>query len=186
VCPVEAILVGDLDDPTSKVAQVVGREPVNVRRPEKDTKPKLFYKGAHQSTLDPLAAQRPTGDIFAWAQQARPEDGHRINSGSAPGSGRRRRPRSSPTTWATRCRGTGGWAVHLDQVDRRGRVRGARGAGAVRLLDADSGLWTLGAPVLAGVPRGHGAVLIWDLEHPERFHYILTRPQWRSWLVRAR
>ena len=30
-----------------------------------------------------------------------------------------------------------------------------------------------------------GAVLIWDLEHPRRFLYIFTRPQWRSWLVRG-
>ena len=28
-------------------------------------------------------------------------------------------------------------------------------------------------------------LLVWDLEHPERFFYILTRPQWRSWLVRG-
>ncbi|MGH9035646.1 MAG: NrfD/PsrC family molybdoenzyme membrane anchor subunit, partial [Acidimicrobiia bacterium] len=30
-----------------------------------------------------------------------------------------------------------------------------------------------------------GALLIWDLEHPERFFFIFTRPQWRSWLVRG-
>jgi formate-dependent nitrite reductase membrane component NrfD len=28
-----------------------------------------------------------------------------------------------------------------------------------------------------------GAVLVADLERPERFYYILTRPNWRSWLV---
>jgi Fe-S-cluster-containing dehydrogenase component len=70
VCPVEAILVGDLEDPTSKVAQTVHREPVTVRRPEKDTRPKLFYTGAHEATLDPLAARQPEGGIFAWAQQS--------------------------------------------------------------------------------------------------------------------
>ena len=30
-----------------------------------------------------------------------------------------------------------------------------------------------------------GVVLVWDLEHPRRFLYIFTRPQWRSWLVRG-
>jgi formate-dependent nitrite reductase membrane component NrfD len=30
-----------------------------------------------------------------------------------------------------------------------------------------------------------GVLLIADLEHPERFHMIFTRPQWRSWLVRG-
>ena len=28
-------------------------------------------------------------------------------------------------------------------------------------------------------------LLLWDLEHPERFHLIFTRPQWRSWLVKG-
>ena len=27
--------------------------------------------------------------------------------------------------------------------------------------------------------------MIWDLEHPERFYLIFTRPQWRSWLVKG-
>jgi formate-dependent nitrite reductase membrane component NrfD len=30
-----------------------------------------------------------------------------------------------------------------------------------------------------------GGLLIWDLEHPERFYMIFTRPQWRSWLVKG-
>src|ERR1700750_849909 len=44
VCPTEPILVGDMTAPASKVAQIVSREAVNVRRPEKETLPKLFYK----------------------------------------------------------------------------------------------------------------------------------------------
>ena len=66
VCPTEAILVGDLNDPASDVAQVVNREPVQVRLPEKNTRPGVYYKGAHQATLDPLAARRPDGGLFAW------------------------------------------------------------------------------------------------------------------------
>ncbi len=27
--------------------------------------------------------------------------------------------------------------------------------------------------------------MIWDLEHPERFYLIFTRPQWRSWLAKG-
>src|SRR4029079_4398954 len=30
-----------------------------------------------------------------------------------------------------------------------------------------------------------GGLLIWDLEHPERFYLIFTRPQWKSWLVKG-
>jgi Fe-S-cluster-containing dehydrogenase component/formate-dependent nitrite reductase membrane component NrfD len=186
VCPVEAIIVGDLHDATSKVSQVVGREPVTVRRPEKDTKPKLFYKGAHQSTLDPLAAQRPTGDIFAWAQQP-PESAHHITSGSAPGSG----SSSAAAILAYDVAHTVPWDWRVGLYTWTKSI--AAGVYAVLaalvwfgLLDAASGLWRIGAPVLAGgFLAATGAVLISDLEHPERFYYILTRPQWRSWLVRG-
>jgi Fe-S-cluster-containing dehydrogenase component len=37
-CPTEAIVVGDINDPASRVPQVVNREPVQVRRPEKETR----------------------------------------------------------------------------------------------------------------------------------------------------
>src|SRR5215468_2512821 len=85
VCPTEAILVGDLHDPTSRVARIVGREPVTVRRPEKDTRPKLFYRGAHQATLDPLGARRPEGGLFVWSEQGRfPQQ---VASGHPDGSG---------------------------------------------------------------------------------------------------
>jgi formate-dependent nitrite reductase membrane component NrfD len=47
-------------------------------------------------------------------------------------------------------------------------------------------MWVWVAPVLAGVfLAATGGLLILDLEHPERFHLIFTRPQWRSWLVKG-
>lgn len=81
VCPTEAILVGDLNDPASKATQMINREPVQVRKPEKDTRPGVFYKGAHAATLDPLAARRPDGGLFAWATQGAP-DPQLVTSGS--------------------------------------------------------------------------------------------------------
>src|SRR6202008_4868429 len=69
VCPTQAILVGDMNDPDSYVAQIINRDTVAVRRPEKETLPKLFYKGAPQATLDPLAARRPEAGLFMWSEQ---------------------------------------------------------------------------------------------------------------------
>ena len=184
VCPVEAILVGDLNDPDSAVAQAVNRDPVTVRRPEKDTKPKVFYKGAHQATLDPLAARRPDGDIFAWAQQR--QDAHTIPSGSA---GPANSSAAALLSYDVGHSVPWDWRVGL-YTWTKSLAAGIYLVAAVLLLagglDGGGALWRWAVPVAClGMLGVTGAVLIWDLEHPERFYFIFTRPQWRSWLVRG-
>ncbi|MGH9035846.1 MAG: 4Fe-4S dicluster domain-containing protein, partial [Acidimicrobiia bacterium] len=83
VCPTQAIVVGDVNDPASRVAELVGRSPVTVRRPEKETRPKVFYRGAHQATLDPLAARRPDGGLYMWSEQ--PGGAHQVGAGHPAG-----------------------------------------------------------------------------------------------------
>ena len=154
VCPTEAILVGDLNDPGSKVAQIVGREPVTVRRPEKETRPELFYKGAHQATLDPLAARRPDGGLFAWATQ-----GGEPMPGTSP-SGHPGRPGSSAAGAAVLRRpapgavGVAGQPLHLDQGRGRGRPAGPADPVLAGRLSWDDPLARWAAPAAgAGLPR---------------------------------
>jgi formate-dependent nitrite reductase membrane component NrfD len=53
-------------------------------------------------------------------------------------------------------------------------------------LRSDGAMWLWVTPILSGVFLAiTGGLLIWDLEHPERFYLIFTRPQWRSWLVKG-
>ena len=59
VCPTECRIFGDLDDPTSEVAMIAQREATSVRKPEKQTLPKVFYIGANDSVLQPEIAVRP-------------------------------------------------------------------------------------------------------------------------------
>jgi formate-dependent nitrite reductase membrane component NrfD len=184
VCPTEAILVGDLNDPSSRLASIVGREAVTVRRPEKDTRPKLFYKGAHQATLDPLAARRPDGGLFLWSEQgALP---HQVTSGH-PG------PHSSSAAallaYDVPHRAPWDWRVSL-YTWTKGIAAGAYLVSLLLLLAGrlswESTLWRWAAPLLAvAFLAATAGLLIADLEHPGRFHLILTRPQWRSWLVRG-
>src|SRR5260370_8186293 len=61
-------------------------------------------------------------------------------------------------------------------------------AGGSDLVGAAVGM--LGRPMARTVPLLSAVflaltflLLIGDLEHPRRFYMILTRPQWRSWLV---
>jgi formate-dependent nitrite reductase membrane component NrfD len=52
------------------------------------------------------------------------------------------------------------------------------------LIGYDGPLVTIAAPAISTVFIGlTSAVLVIDLERPERFYYILTRSNWRSWLV---
>ena len=181
VCPVEAILVGDLNDPTSKVARIVQREPVSVRRPEKETRPKLYYKGAHQATLDPLAARRPEGGLFMWSEQ-----GPAVTSGH-PGMGNS--SAAALLSYDVPHRVPWDWRVSL-YTWTKGIAAGAYLAplafALAGLLSWSSSLWLWAAPAVAlGFLALTGAVLIADLEHPLRFAYIFLRPQWRSWLVRG-
>lgn len=65
VCPEQAIISGDLDDPNSLISQLIAREPVSVRKPEQGTAPKLFYIDADQTTLTPTAST--ASSTFMWA-----------------------------------------------------------------------------------------------------------------------
>src|SRR5579875_4077087 len=53
VCPEQAIIAGDLDDPTSEIARLLDRHPTQVRKPEKGTRPKLFYLEGEAAALVP-------------------------------------------------------------------------------------------------------------------------------------
>lgn len=184
VCPVEAILVGDLDDPGSKVAAIAQREAVTVRRPEKETRPKLFYRGAHQATLDPLAARRPGGGLFMWSEQGSVP--HQVTSGHPGGQNS---SAAAVLAYDLPHRAPWDWRVSL-YTWTKGIAAGAYLAPLVLLLSGllawSSSLWLWAAPAVAlGFLALTGAVLIADLEHPRRFHYLFLRPQWRSWLVRG-
>lgn len=184
VCPTGAILVGDLDDPTSLVSQIINRSPVSVRRPEKETRPKLFYKGAHQATLDPLAARRPDGNLYMWSEQ--PQVPHGVGAGHP---GPHNSSAAAVLSYDVAHRAPWDWRVSL-YTWTKGIAAGAYlvplALCLFGLLSWESALWVWAAPIVAGVFLAlTGLVLIADLEHPSRFLYIFTRPQWRSWLVRG-
>jgi Fe-S-cluster-containing dehydrogenase component/formate-dependent nitrite reductase membrane component NrfD len=202
VCPTEAILVGDMNDPDSRVARYVGREALDVRRPEKETLPKVFYKGAHQATLDPLAARRPDGDLFMWSEQKTGPD--TVNSGnpafqnsSAAALLAYDVPHSIPWDWRvslytwTKGIAAGVYLVaallilfDLNPAGRQGGLAAFSDLNTHTLSNVP--LWQWVVPVLSGIFLAiTGVLLIWDLEHPERFYLIFTRPQWRSWLVKG-
>jgi Fe-S-cluster-containing dehydrogenase component/formate-dependent nitrite reductase membrane component NrfD len=184
VCPTEALIIGDLNDPSSKIAQIVQREAVTVRRPEKETRPLVFYKGAHAATLDPLAARRPDGGLFMWSQQ---QTGPHLVVSGHPG-----RPNNSAAallSYDVAHTMPWDWRVSLYTWTKSIAAGVYLIAAALLLwggLDPRGALWEWAVPLIAGgFLAATGALLIADLEHPERFYLIFTRPQWRSWLVKG-
>jgi Fe-S-cluster-containing dehydrogenase component/formate-dependent nitrite reductase membrane component NrfD len=184
VCPTQAIVVGDLNDPSSRVGEVVGRDVVAVRRPEKETRPKLFYRGAHQATLDPLAARRPPGGLFMCSEQGSLR--HLVTSGHP---GEPNNAAAAILAYDVPHRAAWDWRVSL-YIWTKGIAAGAYLVPALLLLSGllapESALWAWAAPIVAGAFLAATAgLLVSDLTHPRRFHMVLTRPQWRSWIARG-
>jgi len=185
VCPTGAIVVGDLFDPGSAVARLVGRSPMSVRRPEKGTGPAVFYRGADLATLDPLAAARPTGGIYAWAGQGTPGRRH------VPGGHPRRHNSTAAAvvSYDVAHEAPWGWRVSL-YTWTKGLAAGTYLAALVLVLAGrlrwSSGTYGDVAPAVAlAMLAATGGLLVWDLKHPRRFWMLFARPQWRSWLVRG-
>jgi formate-dependent nitrite reductase membrane component NrfD len=163
---------------------MIGREPLAVRRPEKATRPKVFYKGAHQATLDPLAARRPEGGLYAWNEQ--PTGRSEVGSGQTAAWNS-----SAAALLSYDVSHTAPWDWRVSAYTWTKSI--ASGAYLVALLLAFFAggswygpVWRLAAPVVSAVFLAlTGMLLVWDLERPERFFFIFTRPQWRSWLVRG-
>src|SRR6185436_14849363 len=87
VCPTQAIVAGDLDDPASRIVQLKGRIPVQVRKPEKGTQPKVFYIDGDAASLVPAAA--PPSPDYLWSQAPEPTTLARMAGGGDAAAPRR-------------------------------------------------------------------------------------------------
>jgi len=67
VCPTQAIVSGDLDDPHSNIAKLKSREQVTARKTEKGTEPALYYIEGDVSSLDP--SENEVNSETMWGKQ---------------------------------------------------------------------------------------------------------------------
>ncbi len=67
VCPEHAIISGDMEDPTTEIAQLLSREAVTVRKPEKGTQPNVFYIDGDANSLNASATEK--ADDYMWNSQ---------------------------------------------------------------------------------------------------------------------
>ncbi len=213
VCPEHAIIAGDMNDPTSEIRRVLASNKVTVRKPEQGTAPKLFYIDGAAVNLHPTATERaPTtfthadvlglhggpsrepelvqigGATGRWGQPIRPPQPQGLPDAGPVAMPGPRAEQMVQVNYNAQHEVPWHWPVPAYLVTK------GIGAGIVLVLAL---AWLgLGVPFSAPVAIAAGlvslllmgattALLVYDLEHPERFLYILVRPQWRSWLTRG-
>lgn len=215
VCPEEAIVSGDLDNPESNIAKLLSRQQVTARKTEKGTKPNLFYINGDESSLNPTATEK--GDSYLWnaqttgvghfakfAEKLSYSNGDVLDALMA-------KEDNKPSAKEIASKGA---AKSIDVLmGKPRRVYDTPDKGVLWGWEVSAYVWTkaiaAGAfliPFLAflfgnievsaeqnwwglGLAlfflTATGALLVMDLDQPKRFLYVLLRPQWKSWLVKG-
>jgi Fe-S-cluster-containing dehydrogenase component/formate-dependent nitrite reductase membrane component NrfD len=186
VCPVQAIIPGDLDDPASRISRIVATEKVSVRKPQKGTNPKLFYIGIEGDLLQPTRLVRQNGDF--WSDRRNSAPAHSAPAATSatspfdPSLTREVYDVAHPAPWGwmigaylwTKSIAAGALIVAAILLAWHGATAGAPSAALLGVV----------SPLVALVALGvTSALLVFDLKRPERFYYLLTKPNFRSWLV---
>ncbi|MEZ4320477.1 MAG: 4Fe-4S dicluster domain-containing protein [Myxococcota bacterium] len=210
VCPEHAIIAGDLDDPQSEISRVVAKHNVTVRKPEQGTSPKLFYIEGADVTLHPTAVERaPTSFMFADVLALHPGEAPHphLPTHALPPQGPTRAPQEQGLNEGGPIAIGGNMAGHMVQVGFNAQhtipwhwpipayLVTKHIAGGTFLWMALS-VWAGALEFSVGTFVGAGALaiamtlvtlglLVYDLDRPDRFFYLLVRPQWRSWVARA-
>ncbi len=184
VCPTEAIIIGDLDDPTSKISRIIARDDVAVRAPEQNTKPKVFYRGADQASLDPTRSAI-ANDGMIWAETTPDHPTIPVRIGNKPTDEDGVVARTAYTTfhkmtWKSKVSG---------YLVTKAIAAGVMLVASLLVLMGHSDVTAavgVVPPILAGtLLMVTGALLVTDLKQPGRFYYIITRGNWESWLVKG-
>jgi Fe-S-cluster-containing dehydrogenase component/formate-dependent nitrite reductase membrane component NrfD len=213
VCPEHAIISGDMEDATSEIAQLLSRQQVKVRKPEKATRPNLFYIDADDVSLIPTDTER--SDTSLWGSQSLGV-GHfakqaekmafdntdligelvKLN-GSFESNGKTiKSPKTvevvmdkAKQVYNTPDKGIlWGWEVSAyvwTKAISAGMILVPVLALLTGNIDGSSFLWAAGSMVGLVFLALTGLFLVMDLDQPKRFVYVLLRPHWNSWLVKG-
>jgi len=176
VCPTQCRIFGDLEDSSSDLYRFVQAQGVTVRKPEKGTIPHVYYAGAEESAIQPEIAVRPF--YFKEGSVAMRPLGAPGPEPEQPGAPRVDYDTPHVKPW--------GLDMALYLLTKGIATGSLLLSVALWLFGLRDTLTTMIGPLIALVMiTATAAVLVVDLEQPQRFLYILTRPNWRSWLARG-
>jgi formate-dependent nitrite reductase membrane component NrfD/ferredoxin len=214
VCPEHAIIAGDILNPTTEISQLLARQAVKVRKPEKGTNPNLFYIDADEASLNPEATDKSGPSL--WNSQARGV-GHYAKAAEKMmhtnddidllqmvidndmQAAYQRKESENPNYIDV----LSGKARRVYDTPDKGILWGwevsayvftkaiAAGAFLIPFLAIIMGYEVSSTAKLwsAGISLSFlaltGLFLVMDLDRPDRFLNVLLRPQWNSWLVKG-
>jgi len=176
VCPTQAILAGDLDDGGSNVSRVVATQKVSVRKPQKGTQPKLFYVRIEGDLLEPTRLSRE--DTYLWADRRAAAGADATEHNLAGALAREVYDVPHPAPW--------GWKIAA-YLWTKSISAGMLLVATILLSFAGQSagtLFNIVCPAIALIALAvTSALLVFDLKRPDRFFYLITKPNFRSWLV---
>jgi Fe-S-cluster-containing dehydrogenase component/formate-dependent nitrite reductase membrane component NrfD len=182
VCPTEAIVPGDFHDPNSRVSQMKAAGGLQARKTEAGTGPNVFYKEVDPAGIDPALTQIQGGLIWSNVKASPQVDTQHWEALQKKADAR--------TTYDVPRKLLWGWKVSA-YLFTKSLAAGLFLACAIlfRTFDEAGGLSSTSAAWAAGVALlflvATLVLLIADLKRPERFWFMLTRPNWSSWLVKG-
>jgi Fe-S-cluster-containing dehydrogenase component/formate-dependent nitrite reductase membrane component NrfD len=180
VCPEKAIIAGDIDDPLSEINEIISREQISVRKPEEGTKPKVFYVGADEASLTPEALTRRRA--YLWGEVRPDERPREAVTAEQQFTG----PTDAETVYDVHHPKPWGWKV-ASYLWTKSIGAGAVLVAAILLLmgwSPANNTFNYAAPVIGMLfIIITSALLVVDLKRPERFWYLLVKPNPGSWLV---
>ena len=177
VCPTQAIIAGDMDNSASRVSRIVATQKVSVRKPQKGTQPKLFYVGIEGDLLQPTRLARQSS--YHWADR---RNGDELLATTVAGldtaQTREVYDVPHPAPW--------GWKIGA-YLWTKSIAAGVLMVAALLMSmypDLETNLLGVVSPTIALIALAATlGLLVHDLKRPDRFYYLLTKPNFRSWLV---
>jgi Fe-S-cluster-containing dehydrogenase component/formate-dependent nitrite reductase membrane component NrfD len=187
VCPTEAIVPGDFHDPLSRVSQLKAEGDLTARKTEAGTNPNVFYRDVAPAGIDPSLTNTSHGSIWANSIPGIQLDAQTFEALDKKAKGEAEGAR---TVYDVGHVPLWGWKVSA-YLFTKSLAAGAFLASAILFptLGESGGLTNTGAAVAAGLGLFFLFITSWlliaDLKRPGRFHFILLRPNWTSWLTRG-
>jgi Fe-S-cluster-containing dehydrogenase component/formate-dependent nitrite reductase membrane component NrfD len=214
ICPEHAIIAGDMENPATEISQLLAKQAVKVRKPEKGTNPNLFYIDGDDASLVPEHTDRSGPGL--WNSQARGV-GHyakaaekmlhtnndvdllQMTIDNEMQAAYQKKETENPNyidvlngsarrVYDTPDKGIlWGWEVSAYVFTK------AIAAGAFLIpfiaylfgVKISSTIAIWSSSISLGFLALTGLFLVMDLDRPDRFLNVLLRPQWNSWLVKG-